>query len=378
MNDRNRLKVFKPDYLQPVSSFEELGIMPEVMRYIKESKTDFKIAHEYSLPLILAKKNLFLVSPPASGRGSATMIGILNAIDFNINRVQALVLSPDKSLAEEYYENLKLFGKYTKMSSILCTGSLNVDVRQINSQVIVATCGKLMHFFRNELVDLRHLKVVVCDIANNLFKEPMLKDTELVLSRITKPCIYWYLCPKVENFIKEKFSAKVSSPEFIEILRDERLLEEFTFYAKVVLTAEEKVQFVHSLVFHSSRQVIIFGSNSEELESLNTLFSNLSCEFISSKYSKIHQKIILKDFKDEVLKVLACESKSSIIRKVQTKDAVDIVNLCIPKDNEMFIARMRRCNYHSKDIAWIVVTNEEYIELQKLAGNLSLKIILYD
>ena len=377
MNQRDRLKIEASCDLIQISSFEGLGLNPLIMKALIELNAQVKLAHTYALKLILSQRDLLLISPSGSGRGSATMIGILQNIDYNMKCVQAIVISPEKRLAEEYLESLQAYAKYTGLTSILCSGNMMVDLNCLNSQVIVCTCGKLRHFLDHGRIDTTNLKIIVCDIANKLFKESMARDTEYILNYIKRPCRYWFLSPKIHAYTKNRFLLKARNPEIIEILRDERSLEEATFYAKVVDSVKEKHDFIHGLAYHSQRQMIIFSNNIDDLEKIEELLVNLSSVILLISYSKIHIKTILDDFKNEITKVLICESKSQLCRKIETKHDVDVINLDIPKKIDIFLMRMRRFNYHAEDRVYIVESPEKYVSLQELAGELSLKIVHY-
>ena len=337
-----------------------------------------KIAHSYALVPILQKKSLLLTSPPASGRGSATMIGILNLMDYSLKRTQAIVLSPRKELAEEYLFSLRELAKNTPVTMTLCTGKANLDLKLLSSiNIIVATPGKLGFCLRNNHLDPNYLKVFVCDVASKLFKDPMISDTVQILDLIRNDCIFWYLSPTNSQRVEGDFTARARNTEIIKILKDERVLEEITFYAKVTESEQEKREFIEGRAYHSNRQMIIFGGESDGLEQYEELLKDMSAVLLSGDFSKLHQKSILDDFKNEVIKVLICESKSSLCRKIQAKSSVDVINLNIPKNIEMFLMRLRRFNYDPEDTVIIVESPERYVGLQELAGDLQLKIVLY-
>lgn len=375
MEERERLFIESSCKVEPVSSFENLGIRPEVLSEIINSR--LKIAHNHAMPLVLSNRSLFLVSPPGSGRGSVTMIGILNSIDYNLNHPQAIVLSPTKELAEEYLESLKLLGKKLPLTTVLCSGGTNVDFRLLKSHVIVGTCGKIIYLVEKNHLDLNYLKIFVCDIANKLFKDPMANEIEHVLGFVRKPCVYWFLSPTQSFPAEESFLRRAQNPVSVKILRDERALSEVTFYAKITDSEKEQQEFIVSLAYSSPRQMVIFGGHEDKLEVYEEFLKDLSSVYLSTSFTKLHRKAILEDFKNQVTKVLICESKSSLCRKIEAKGPIDVINLNIPKRIDMFLMRMRRFNYYPDDKVYIVVSQERYESLRVLAGDLALKIVLY-
>jgi superfamily II DNA/RNA helicase len=363
--------------LSPITAFSDLNLKPELLECIIKQEMPLKIAHSHALSLMIQKKNLLLVSPPGSGRGSATMIAILQLIDFSLPKFQALILSPSKVLATEYYENLlSLCHPSSSITTLLCVSQTDISHESLNSQIIVATCGRFRNFIERRRVDLSCLKIIVCDVASKLFKDPVALDTEAVLNLIIRPCINWYLSPKMQNNLKEKFMARHAQHEIIEIIKDERAVESVRLCAKICQTKDEQIEFVESIIYHHPIQTVIYSQDYEELETLETRFERYAVALLSTKYTKHHQKVILEDFKNEVLKVLLCESKSSLLRKVRTRSAVDLINLDVCKV-DLFWMRLRRFDFNQDDSFWFVVMENEYVRLQHLAAELCLSIHLF-
>ena len=161
--------------------------------------------------------------------------------------------------------------------------------------------------------------------------------------------------------------------EIIKIFRDERALEDFTFYANVANTESEKKDFLQNFALEHSRQIIIFGCL-EELVKIENWFHDFSACLLTTKFTKIHQKVVLNDFKSEVLKILLCESKSALMRKIEAKEAVDVINLDIPIKLDIFMMRVRRFSPNPLDTIWILFEDATINKLQNLVENLCLKI----
>lgn len=377
--EKIRCKVQASCPIEEINSFDQVSIKNEILRRMGELAIDVKTAHRYALKFMIKReKSLLLVSPPASGRGSASMIAILNSIDYSRPIPQALILCPTKLLAKEYFETINSYARYLPLQSELCIGSRFVEKKNlVNSQVIVGTCGKLKYFLSQNLLHLSYVRIIVCDVANRLFSTDNCEETEELLNQIAINCVYWYLSPKIQNNLKEKFLAKVLKGETIIVERDEKALEEVTFYAKVCEEIKEKDNFVLGISYHDDKQAIIFSRSLEELEKYEELMKEFSAVLILSRFSQQHKKAILQDFTNEVIKILICESKGSILRKIHSKNPVNVLNLDLPKTNDEFLMRVRRFDYRPEDNIFIVTTSESYQDIQLLAQNLSLKIVLY-
>jgi ATP-dependent RNA helicase DeaD len=333
--------------------------------------------HKFALDHILKLKSILIISPAGLGRGSSTMIGILNSIDLSDQSTQAIVLSPSKDLAKEFYSELNNLKGTLKISTYLCSAGERLDHLQLKSQILVATGGVLLRLSKDRKIDLNHLKVIVCDIANKLFKDPMIQDTEQFLNLIHRPCTYWYLSPKEENNIKEKFLARVGDFPILEIKDDEKPIEDFRFYYKKVENDEEQLDFIKSISFHHSNQIIIYSHDLQKLKMIENELKDYSSALISTSYSKYHQNTVISDFRDEVLKVLLCESKLSLLRKIKAREKVDLIFLDASKDNETFMMRLRRFDYKQLDEVYFVFQEDHLPKLYQFIQNYNLEVETY-
>ena len=73
-----------------------------------------------ALPLILQGRDLIAQAPTGSGKTAAFGLGLLNKLDLNLSRTQALVLCPTRELADQVGASLRK----------LATGIANLKLSQ--------------------------------------------------------------------------------------------------------------------------------------------------------------------------------------------------------------------------------------------------------
>lgn len=377
MNLYSREKVFCEQVLTEIESFDSLNLKEDLLTSLKSNNQKIKLVHKYALDSILSLKSLLIISPSGLGRGSSTMIGILNSIDQSNNYPQAIVLSPRKDLAKEYYSELNSIKSEMKITSSLLVADVRYEAASFTSQVIIGTCGTIYRLCKEKAINLNHLKIIVCDIAFKLFKDPCIQHTEQLLNLIHRPCTYWYLSPKDKHNIKEKFLARAGDFPIIHIKDDEKPIDNFKYYFVGVDSQEEKIEFIKGIVYHHNNQAIIYSHNREELENYEKDLKDYSCGLVIARFSKTHQSTILQDFQNETLKVLLCESKPSLLRKIRSQGKVDLIFTDSSKDPEHFMMRLRRCDYSANDEVYFVLLKSELTFLYPLIQHFKLEVFNY-
>ena len=377
MNLSSREKVFCEQPLTEIESFESLDLKEDLQSSLKSSNQKLKLVHKYALDSIIQLKSLLIISPPGLGRGSSTMIGILNSIDPANLQPQAIVLSPNRTLAKEYYSELNAIKNEMKITTSLLVADVQYEPGSLASQVIIGTCGRIYRFCYEKSISLSNLKIIVCDIAFKLFKVPCIDHTELLLNLIHRPCTYWYLSPKDKHNIKEKFLARAGDFPIIHIKDDEKPIENFKYYFVGLESIEEQVEFIKGIIYHRNNQAVIYSHNKVILEKYEKELKDYSSGLVTTKFSKTHQFTVLQDFENETLKVLISESKPSLLRKIKSQGKTDLFFTDASKDPEHFMMRLRRAQYSLNDEVYFVLLKPEVSFLMAFIKHFKLEVFAY-
>ncbi|EXJ81935.1 ATP-dependent RNA helicase DBP5 [Capronia coronata CBS 617.96] len=171
--------------LYSAASFEQLGLHDNIlkgvmaMNFRKPSKVQ-----EKTLPLLLMDPphNLIGQSQSGTGKTAAFVLNILHRIDLSTEQMQktpqALVLAPSRELARQIVGVVKVMGTY--MPGLITEAAVPQDAaargRKIEASVVVGTPGTVMDMIRKRSMDVRALKVLVLDEADNMLDQQGLGD----------------------------------------------------------------------------------------------------------------------------------------------------------------------------------------------------------
>ena len=140
-----------------------------------------------TIPHLLEGKDLTGQAVTGSGKTLAFGIPIIERIDENLPRVQAVIITPTRELAKQIMEVLSQIAKFTKIKPITVYGGVSFQ-NQANyikrgAQIIVATPGRLIDHLKRGL--RLKPKIIVLDEADKMFeKMGFFEDVSYILKLI--------------------------------------------------------------------------------------------------------------------------------------------------------------------------------------------------
>jgi ATP-dependent RNA helicase DDX19/DBP5 len=149
------------------------------MNFRKPSKVQ-----EKTLPLLMMNppQNLIGQSQSGTGKTAAFVLNILHRLDLSSEQMaktpQALVLAPSRELARQIVGVIKVMGSFVE--GLVVDAAVPQDVaarnRRVEASVVVGTPGTVQDMIRKRNMDVRQLKILVLDEADNMLDQQGLGD----------------------------------------------------------------------------------------------------------------------------------------------------------------------------------------------------------
>ena len=170
-------------------NFEKLNINIKLQRKIEEfGFKNLTSIQEKCIPEILDKKDVVGQAETGSGKTLAFCLPILNMIKPNVDG-QVLVLTPTRELCIQVTDVFRDFGKNLGIKATSIYGGVNIkpQIRNIaNSNIIVATPGRLLDHISRKTVDLRNIRFLVLDETDKMLDMGFIEDVEKIIFRLPR------------------------------------------------------------------------------------------------------------------------------------------------------------------------------------------------
>ena len=235
-----------------MATFKDLGVRKDFITSLKELNiTTPTEIQEKTIPVLL-KTATDLVGLAQTGTGKTAAFGlpILHKIDPSKDVVQALILSPTRELVQQIKKQLFKFTKYAD-DKIFCEavyGGEKIDKQIANLQrtthVIVATPGRLIDLIERGEVQLKDVKTLVLDEADEMLSMGFKQDLNRILKYTNDIGNTWLFSATMPEEI-QKIIKKYMSPNAVRIaVNQNSLVNENITHQYIKTSIKEKTNLI--------------------------------------------------------------------------------------------------------------------------------------
>ncbi|KAL6572798.1 hypothetical protein OROMI_013756 [Orobanche minor] len=223
--------------VEPITSFDEMGIKEELLRGIYNYGLEKPSAIQQRAVLPIRD----VIAEAQSGTGKTSMIALTvrQIVDTKSSEVQALILSPTRELAyQKVKEILAIIGDYINVQPHACVGGKSVgeDIRKLEHglQVVSGTPpGRVCDMIKRRSLRTRSIKILILDESDEMLSRGF-KDQIYDVYRYLPPDLQVVLISAtLPNKILEITSKFMTDPVHIPVKRDESTLEVDCLTAKM-------------------------------------------------------------------------------------------------------------------------------------------------
>jgi ATP-independent RNA helicase DbpA len=164
-------------------SFKNLNLSSELLSNLDTlNYLSMTPIQEKSLPLIIDGHDLIAKAKTGSGKTAAFGLGVLNKINVESFKLQALILCPTRELSEQVADELRRLGRMIKNLKVLVVCGGVAEYQQLNSlehgvHIVVGTPGRVLKFLQRGDLNLKNIETFVLDEADRMldmgFKDDM-------------------------------------------------------------------------------------------------------------------------------------------------------------------------------------------------------------
>lgn len=367
MADGDQKLVFETSKgVEPIMSFDEMGIKDELLRGIYNHGFEKPSAiQQRAVVPIIAGRDVIAQAQSGTGKTSMIALAVCQIVDTSSKEVQALILSPTRELAAQTEKQILAIGDYMSIQAHACIGGKSVgeDMRRLDSgvQVVSGTPGRVCDMIKRRSLRTRAIKLLILD------------ESDEMLSRGFKDQIYdvyRYLPPELQvvlvsatlpNEILEITSKFMTDPVRILVKRDELTLEGIKQFFVAVEKEDWKFDTLCDLYDTLTiTQAVIFCNTKRKVDWLTEKMreNNFTVSAMHGDMPQKERDAIMDEFKSATTRVLI--STDVWARGLDVQQVSLVINYDLPNNRELYIHRIGRSGrFGRKGVAINFVKNED-------------------
>lgn len=351
--------------------FSELQLEPSLQSAIEQlGYTETTAIQAAAMPVILKGKDVAGLAQTGTGKTAAFLIPLMDRLlkgripqeqlseeqktiwseraylDWKAQNF-VLILVPTRELAEQVYENIVQLGTSSNIRGAAVYGGTGYDKQKEafrqSVEFIVATPGRLLDLYKENIVDLKQVRAVVFDEADRMFDMGFKDDMKYILSRIPRERHFLVFSATLNFDVLNTAYQFGAEPIEIDVSRDQAKadnVKDEIFH----VGHHEKPKYLLSIIKKQNpKQVIIFSNFKNNVERIAQFLSinGVPAVGISSLLSQAQRNRVLEQFKaDNEKNILVATDVAA--RGLDIKGVDLVINYELPNDAESYVHRIGR------------------------------------
>lgn len=327
-------------------SFHDLGLTPELLQTLTELEyIEPTPIQAQTIPLLMEGCDVMGQAQTGTGKTAAFTLPILQRL--HSEGLQALILTPTRELAIQVAEAVYRYGVSQEVRVLPVYGGQPYErqVRRLKKgvHVVVGTPGRTLDLIRQKALDLRDVRFVVLDEADEMLKMGFIDDVEAILgatnAETRQTALFSATLPDVIRRLAEKY---MHSPIPVEIHAKEMTVENVVQRYYVVREEEKVAALSRLLEVEDARNTLIFArTKAGAAELAETLIvRGYPAEAIHGDLLQIDRERILRRFRTGQLSILV--ATDVVARGVDIPDVSHVINFDVPSLAIEYVHRIGR------------------------------------
>jgi ATP-dependent RNA helicase RhlB len=284
-----------------------------------------------------------------------------------LNAPRAVVLAPTRELAVQIHSDAEPLGAHTGLRLGLAFGGIDFEKQKRHLEegvdILIGTPGRIIDFYKQHVIDLSSVQVVVLDEADRMFDLGFISDIRYILRRMPQPAqrLNLLFSATLSQRVLELAYEHMNSPQLTRIEPDKMTVDRVRQVIYYPSNDEKPRLLVGLLKQMDPRRSMVFVNTRRAAEDVELLLrgNGINAAAISGDVPQHKRLRMLNDFHEGSLAVLIGTDVAS--RGLHIPDVSHVFNYDLPQDPEDYVHRIGRTARAGTDGDAISFGCEEYV-----------------
>jgi ATP-dependent RNA helicase DeaD len=363
-------------------TFKDLGLPANLVAALAQQGiiTPTEIQSK-SIPVLLNEGTDFIgMAQTGTGKTAAFGLPLLCHCDPHEPETQALVLAPTRELAVQIAGALKQYdgGIFGLKVEVVYGGSpITTQIKSLKSRqphILVATPGRLIDLRDRRVADLRSIKYLVLDEADEMLNMGFKEDIDEILRGTPAERKTWLFSATMPKEIRRLADTYMDSPVEVRINPGQSTNENITHMFALIKRADKSVALKRILDVHPDFNGVIFCRTKRETQQLAGELADAGypAEALHGDMSQDQRDAVMKRFKAGALSMLIATDVAA--RGIDVNNLTHVVHFHLPDDAEYYTHRSgRTARAGKRGISLALAEHSDIGKLKRLEQNLKLR-----
>ena len=362
--------------------FDELQLDERIVRAVTDM--GFEAAspiQAQAIPVQLEGLDIIGQAQTGTGKTAAFGIPLLQKIDPDSKKLQAIALCPTRELTIQVAEEIRRLAKYMHGIKVLPIYGGQDIVRQIRglkdgTQIVIGTPGRVMDHMRRKTIRCDHVHTVIMDEADEMLNMGFLEDMETILSQLPEErqtVMFSATMPPAIQEIARKFQ---NDPVNVKVVKKELTVPKVTQYYYEVKPKTKVEVMCRLLDMYAPKLSVAFCNTKKQVDELVQELQGRGyfAEGLHGDLKQEQRDRVMNSFRNGATEILVATDVAA--RGIDVDDVEAVFNYDIPQDDEYYVHRIGRTGRAGRDgIAFSFVVGREVYKLRDIQRYCKTRII---
>ena len=358
---------------QEISSFEELNLKQNLLRgiYNYGFEKPSEIQKRAIKPLI-EKHDVIGQAQSGTGKTATFSISMLQRIDENENKTQAIIMSHTRELSLQINNVVRDLSTYMNLNITLCVGGTSIrdNIYELNKNphLVIGTPGRILDMINKKALNTRYLKLFIIDEADEMLSKIFLNQIYDIFRFLPQDIQVGLFSATMTNEFFDLTKKFMRDPIKVLVKNDQLTLEGIKqFYVNVQLN-EYKFDCLCDLfeIISISQTIIYCNSKRSVIDLVSKLEKDdFSVLMMHGDMSQEERNEIMVKFRNGEGRIMV--STDLLARGIDIQQISIVLNYDLPNSIENYIHRIGRSGrYGRKGTAINFATDADSKKVEEL------------
>ena len=347
-----------------MNKFETLGIDEVIIRAISEMGFENPTPiQEQAIPALLTGQNdLVGLAQTGTGKTAAFGIPLLQKVDFESKKTQALILCPTRELCVQITKDLTSYSKFIKGTNIVPVyGGASIDTQirliQKGAQIIVATPGRMADLIKRKKADLSQVKWVVLDEADEMLDMGFKDELDVILDTTPSQKNTWLFSATMPREVAQIAKNFMTNPVEVSVGGKNQGAENISHEYYVVQARDRYAALKRIVDFQPDIFGMVFCRTRIETQEIaeKLMKDGYNADALHGDMSQQQRDKVMQRFRNRSLQLLVATDVAA--RGIDVSSITHVIHFSLPDDIENYTHRSGRTARAGKTGVSIAIIN---------------------
>jgi ATP-dependent RNA helicase DeaD len=370
------------------TTFNQLGIPADLIQGIEalgiETPTPVQAK---SIPFLINDGGDVIVqAQTGTGKTAAFGLPLLMKMKPEEAGIQGLVIAPTRELAKQVGKQLFRFTKSCdyKLFIEVAAGGDKIDLQaerlQRPTQILVATPGRLMDLLEMKAIDLKTVRHLVLDEADEMLSMGFREELAVVFKQTKNRKSTWLFSATFQDKVKQLVQGNLSASAQMLKVDPKQVANPNITHRFAICTREEKADFILKyLAQHADERGLIFCRTRQDALDMGAVLSKegISNAVLQGDLSQRDRDKVMRSFKKERTRIMIATDVAA--RGIDIEGLEFVIQHQLPDAMQYYTHRSgRTARAGKKGESVTLISPKERIKITKLESELNVNFQLLE